>query len=266
VFLENGVIRPEFMQQRHWFELILFKACAELRAESQRSYAGMLWFILDPILSLAIYYVVFSLVMRQSSPNFVAFLCIGIVAWRWFQGAVTTGSASILQSGDLMRKVYLPKWILPVVSVCTDTFKFAVVLALLLVFLAIMKTPVTMTYVALPLLVLVQLFLTLGVVFVVAAAMPFVPDLRPAMLHGLQLVFFMSGIFFDIDEALPAWRTLLRVNPLAGLITNYRRVLMHGLWPEWGYIAAVAAAAAVLWALGLGFLRRYDRVYPKWCH
>ncbi|MDP8219081.1 MAG: hypothetical protein P9M03_10185 [Candidatus Theseobacter exili] len=105
------------------FQLTMYKAYAELQAESERTYAGFVWWILDPIFTLTVYYLVFQGVVSRGSENFVIFLCVGIVTWRWMQNTVMQSSTSILAGGGLMQQVYLPKIVFPTAIILSDFFQ-----------------------------------------------------------------------------------------------------------------------------------------------
>ncbi len=118
-----------------YLELIVYKAIADLRAEAARTYIGMVWWVLDPIIFMGIFYVVFVVLLRGGTPHYVQFLLVGLVPWRWFQTTLMHGAGAIADGEGLMRQVYLPKMVFPLVVVLTDLFKFLVVLALVLLFL-----------------------------------------------------------------------------------------------------------------------------------
>ena len=86
------------MQRRNksqYLSLVLYKTYAELRAESARTYIGFLWWIIEPIVDMATYYLVFAVLLRNRTEDFVPFLLIGLVSWKWFSVSVTMGADSI---------------------------------------------------------------------------------------------------------------------------------------------------------------------------
>lgn len=93
--------------------------------------------------------------------------------------------------------------------------------------------------------------------------MPFVPDLKIIINNGLTLLFFISGIFYDIGHLPADIRFYFYLNPMATLIENYRLVLIEGAWPHWGTIGVSLVMSLIGLTIGLYLLTRYDRVYPK---
>lgn len=245
--------------------LVMYKAYAELRTEAERTYAGFLWWVLEPIFSMLVYYVVFAYFFAQARENYVSFLCIGVVTWQWMQNTVMRASNTILLGRELMQQVYLPKVVFPASAVLADCAKFAVVFVLLLTFVLLLGAVVDRTYLALPLLLVIQVTFIAGLTFIMAAIMPFFPDLRLLILHVLHLGFFVSGVFFEISELPPKLQLLFRLNPMANLMEAYRAILLHNQWPRWDLLLAIFLTSAVLVAAGGWIIHRLDRVFPKVC-
>jgi len=249
----------------YYTEIMFYKAWAELKAECGRTWGGALWWFVDPLLSILVYYIAFGIILQRGSAGFVSFLCVGIIVWRWFQCSVMRGATSIISESSLMAKVYMPKILFPAISILADLFKFCIMLALLLVFLWVSGIPPGITYIALPVVLLVHLMFIAAVVGGFAALVPFVPDLRHMLTHGLHLLFFLSGVFFSIERLSPPMRRLVLLNPMAGMIAAYRRILIDNQWPDWYYLSAVYFGSMIAVCVVARLLNRFDRLYPKVC-
>lgn len=255
------------MRTRTFFELLHFKTAANLRSEAARYHLNYLWWVLDPVLTMAVFYVIFGIMLNRGTEHFVAFLLTGLVWWNWFARSVQNGASSILNGRNLMLQVDIPKIFFPLEVCLQDSFKHLFVAALLLVFLMFYPTPVTIAWLALPVLMAVQFLLILGVTTLCAAAVPFLPDLKFIISTGVQLLFFGSGIFYRIEDVvLPQHRFIMYLNPVAGLVKNYREILLNGAWPDWMYLAKVALFSLVLCAVAFRLVRKLDRTYPWVCN
>ena len=248
---------------RQKIELIVFRAYAHLRSEAERTYIGILWWILDPIIFMLIFYVVFALLLQRHTNDFVSFLLVGLVVWRWFQNTVAPGSASIMFGKSLMNQVYLPKIIFPLVSIIADLFKFSLVFLLLLIYLWIRGYSPSWPYLALPLVLILQFTLIIGTTLVAAAFVPMLPDLRNVISHLLSLMLYLSGIFYDGTTIPERFRTYYYLNPMANLIEAYRAILLNGQWPEWQALFYVGLTGAVLTLLGYKLIAHFDHQYPN---
>jgi lipopolysaccharide transport system permease protein len=249
-----------------FFQVLMFKTLANLKSEVSRYYLNFLWWIMEPVLMLGLFYVVFGVFLNRKTENYVAFLLCGLTAWNWFNRTVSNSAGSICSNHGLMMQLDINKAFFPIEVFLQDAFKHIFVVALLLIFLMVYPTPVGLTWLAFPVLLFVQAFLILGVSMLVSALVPFFPDLKFIVQTGLTIMFFASGIFFSIgDVVLPEHRYLMFLNPMAGLIELYRDVLIYEKWPDWLYLFKVLVFSFTLSGLGLMMIWRFDKQYPRIC-
>lgn len=251
------------MRLRNNLELILYKAYADLKAEAARSYLGLLWWVIEPVLYLCAFYVLFDLVLQRGGPDFVpTFLC-GAVVWKWFDNAIKGGSHAISGHRGLLQQVYVPKYIFPVIAVLGSAARFLPIFAIFAVFLLLYGVPVQTTWLAAPMVILTQFCLLLALAMLVGAITPLLPDLKVAIDNGMMLLFFISGVFFNINEVHEPLKSYLLLNPMAGLIDEYRNVMIRGIWPDTGRLAVILASSISLGVLALVLLKQMDHKYGK---
>lgn len=251
------------MQLRNTLELILYKTYADLKAEAARSYLGMLWWLIEPILYLCAFYVLFVLVLQRGGPDFVpTFLC-GAVVWKWFDSGIKGGGRAISSHRGLLQQTYVPKFIFPVIATLGNTARFIPVFAIFSVFLLLYGMPVQTSWLAVPLVMLIQFCLVMALAMLIGAVTPFLPDLRVAIDNGLMLLFFISGVFFNVNDVQEPLRSYLLLNPMAGLIDEYRNAMIRGIWPDFGRLAVILASSIALGSLALVLLRQLDHKYGK---
>ena len=247
----------------HYWDLIGYKTYADLRAEASRTYVNYLWWLIDPLLTLSIYYLLFAVLFERGGPGFVFVLMVGIVFWRWYAEAISHGANTIVSNKGLMGQVDVPKWVFPIVCLLTDTTKFAFVFVLLMAILLISGHAWGPALLALPLLLVVQFVLIAGAASLVAALVPFLPDLRHVISTLLMLQMFLSGVFFRAETIAEQHRDLFFLNPMARLINEYRAILIDGQWPNMAGLAYVAALGAGCLAFAMWVLWRLDKTYPR---
>lgn len=247
---------------RHYWSLIWFKAVADLRAEASRNYLGALWWVLEPVLYMAAFYIVFES-MRQSTDDAVSFLLCGLVVWKWFASTVLQGANSIVKSAALMRQVYIPKYVFPCSTILANAFKFLFVFGLLIVFLLLMSYTPSSLWCWLPGLLIVQFLLASAVALLLSALIPFVPDLSDLMGNAILLLFFLSGVIFDISRAPETIQFYLYLNPMAILVEDFRNVLVQGISPDPVPLLMIAFGSLLTLGVGLLLLFRFDRIFPK---
>ncbi len=251
------------MKLRQCFELVEYRALAELRRGASGLYLGMFWWVLEPLLYMAVFYVVFGMGLKKGGVDFVFYLLCGLIPWKWLDSTVRTASGVILSSVGLMRQVYFPKWLLPAYIVVANTYKFFIVLFLLVVSLLALGFYPTGSWIFLPLLVAVQFLLVLGMSLAAAAIVPLVPDLKYAIQYGMTMLFFLSGVFFDISDLAEPVRSWLLWVPTVQMIEAYRDLLLHDQILNEVAVSRILFSAAAFGGVGVFLLAYFDRYYPR---
>jgi lipopolysaccharide transport system permease protein len=247
----------------HYIELILFSAYAELRAERSRSYLGLIWWVLEPAMNMAVFYLVFGVLMHGQGPDYVPFLLVGLTLWQWFKSSVMHAGYAIWQHLPLIRQVHVSSHVFPIVQILADTAKFIFILALLMVILWCTGHPPTIAYLGLIPVLLIELVFAAGAGYVFAAVLPLAPDLRFIIEQVLTVLMWLSGVVVAFDNLPPAMHYWLALNPVAQLIAAGRDILMHGQWPDWAALARVGAISVVLLAFGSFLVSRLTPRYVK---
>ena len=258
----GGTVRMPMTRGR-FATLVAFKAYAELRAEASRYFLSIIWWVLDPVLSMSVYYIVFGVLMLRGGPEFAPFLLTGIVVWQWFERSALHGMTSIYNNGQLMNLIQVPKAYFPAVTTTVDTVKFGIVFTLLLVYLWLSGYAPSSAYLALPVVMAVELLLLGGLALLLAGLMPLVPDIKYLAEVVLRLGFFASGILFPLSSVPDAYRGLYQLNPMVSLVESYRGILMHGHWPDWGRLTGVALFGLLLFVAARRLIRRFEYDYPR---
>ena len=249
--------------KRRYIELIWYKAVAELKAEAARAYLGFMWWLVEPVLYMCAFYIVFGMVLQRGEDDFVAFLLCGLVVWKWFASTVLMSSGSIVSNAGLMQQVYLPKHIFPVIMVLINTIKFVVVFCMLLLFLLLYGYEASFEWFYLPIVLFVQLMLILGISVLVAAIVPLFPDLKVILENVVMLLMFLSGVFFDIDSVTGPVLYILNANPMLIIIDSYRSVLLEGAAPEMYPMLSILSISSLIIVAAYLLIYKYDKIYPR---
>lgn len=247
----------------NYWEIVLYGVRGELRTEVAKRLLGFLWWVIEPVMYMAVFYVVFGLALRQGGPDYVPFLLSGMIAWKWFDSSVRQASGSLGMNAGLIQQVYVPKCLFPLIQILGNSFKFLIVLALLLVFLLIIGKSPSLQWLALLPVILTQLMLITALGFLLAAIIPFAQDLKQVVDNLLMLMMFMSGIFFSADRVPESMRFAFELNPMVLLIAAYRDILLRGSWPDWASLGYVWLVVLPILLVATAIFRRFERHYPK---
>jgi lipopolysaccharide transport system permease protein len=246
-----------------YIELILYKVAADLRAETKRTYLGFLWWVFEPIMFMMVFYVVFGIINGRNTDGFVPFLLIGLTTWIWMQTSSSRCGTAISMYKDIMHRVHLPKIIYPIISILIDSVKFTFVFSLLIIYLWISGYGINITYVALPLVLLVEFLFIFAFCLFLAAVVQFLPDIKIVVDNVLQAIFFISGIFFTAKEVPEQYHGYYYLNPMTNLIEDYRKILIYAQWPDWQALLIIAIFSILGIIASAYLIRHYEYVYPK---
>jgi lipopolysaccharide transport system permease protein len=245
------------------YQIIKYRTLAELRAEVRRGYLGILWWIIEPLLYMSVFFALFAVGLRGGGVDAVPFLLTGLVTWKWFAVSVNKGVGILELNANVIKQINLPIFIFPSVAVIVNTFKFLIVFLLLIVFLVCYTTPSYEAWWSIPIILAVQLVFITSLTFWIAAIVPIIPDLQYVVPNCLLLLFFLSGVFFDISTINEQVRPFLLLNPMALLIDSYRSVLVYGTNPNFVHLSLLFVFSVIFLYSGCLFLSRYAHEYPK---
>jgi len=244
-------------------ELIWTMAIFNLRSEVHRNYLSFAWWVLEPLLQMVVYYVVFGLLLQRGGENFVTFLLTGLIPWIWFSKAVSGSSNSIMSGQNLILQVGVPSVVFPLVSLTQATLKQIPVFLLLFVFIWFQGFPIGSQWWALLPVILVQALLITAFASMVAAVIPFARDLSYLVPTGLTFLLFMSGIFYDYRTIPEEWQAYFLLNPMAFLLKSYREIFMDGILPDMATLTWWGIGSFVACLLQLLAYRRLRYIYPR---
>lgn len=238
--------------------LINTMALLSLKADGQRYFFGYLWWILEPLLWVAIFYVVFDILLAAGRADFLAFLVVGKFTFIWFSKAVVRSSSSLTGNAGFIGKMSLPKWIFPMVTCLESLYRQLAVVFLMAVVLVMMGYQAGGVWLWLLPLILTQYILICAYSMLAALLVCIRDDLQLIIQLGMALLLFVSGIFWDVNS-IPnedLRHSLLVLNPIAALIDLNRSVLLQGEMPDVGALLTVLLhGAAVLLATFYVYLR-----------
>ncbi|WP_105103984.1 ABC transporter permease [Microbulbifer pacificus] len=249
--------------KKHHRDIVFYKALCNLRSEASKTYLSFLWWIIEPLFSMAIYYFIFGVIFQKGTDDFVPFLLVGLVVWQWFAQCVNHCSVSINQNQALISQVNFPKLVLPSINVVMDTFKFSIVFSLLLIALWGMGYPPTITYIYLPVILVLQFFLNYACGLIASSLIPFVPDLSNLIPHLLRLGMYGSGILYAVSSLPQSIQSVLAYNPMVWIIQSYRDVLMYNNAPDTSSLAIYTGSVFCLYTLARLLICKLNPVFAR---
>jgi ABC-type polysaccharide/polyol phosphate export permease len=236
----------------------------ELRQKYKGSALGVLWYLINPLVLMGAYYLMFGLIFKLDDiEDYPLFLMVGLVVWIFFSQAVLSAAPSLLEHGALVRKARFPRATIPGAVVSVQMVTFLVILALLSVVTIAIRGTLDVALLLMPLILACLYAFTLGFALAVSILHAYFRDVAPILSAALLPWFFLSPIFFRIESVTSRdeYRKLLEWgNPLSPFITAVRDVVYGGTVPDLGVLAYVAGASA---AMLLGGKWLFDRMQDE---
>lgn len=226
----------------------------ELKARYRGSVLGFFWSFVNPLLLLAIYTFVFTMILPNRMPDvqpYALFMLCGILPWTWFSASLTEASGSLIAGGNLIKKVLFPAEILPLVSVLANMVHFFLGLFVAILFLIIYQKPPDLWDLAwFPVAVVVQLVFTAGLALILAALTVHFRDLRDILANLLTFWFFATPIIYPWNmPGIVEYKMLFDLNPFTHLAITYQEILFYqgpiGHW-RWLLILGVGSVGTFL--------------------
>ena len=245
-------------------ELLGDFAWRALRARYKGSALGFAWNFLIPLLQLAVFWVLFGVILgtrpitASGEHPYAIFLFVGLLPWTFFSNALQQGAASVVANAAIVKRVKLPVQLLPAASLLSALANFLLTLVVLALVLAVFgpRHPEGLVYV--PMLILVQVMLGAGLAYLLAALNVFYRDVEHILGVVLMAWYFLTPILFPISLLADRPRELFLayLNPMTAVIVGYQRALLDGLPPEWPWLVYSALFGLVCFVAGFAYFRR----------
>ncbi len=229
----------------------------DLKVRYRESLLGFGWSMLNPLLMTGVFYLVFQVFLRNATPMFPVFLLCGILPWNWCAAAVSGGVNSVVGNAHLIKKVYFPRELLPISIVASNMVHLILALPVLFLMMAIFGAPFTGWILLIPVMLAIQFAFLAGVSLFLSSLNVFFRDTAPIMEVLLSLWFFLTPVFYRVDDVTGRWATLLYVaNPMAAIVTAYRAILYDGRMPDPFILLETTVMSIVVLLVGYTFFAR----------
>jgi ABC-type polysaccharide/polyol phosphate export permease len=251
-------------------ELLINLTLREVRGKYKRTALGQGWSLLNPLVQMAIFTVVFGVLIRvkpqAGDPSgldvFALWLVSALLPWAFFSNSVTSGMGALIGNANLINKVYFPREALVLATVFSWNVSFAIeLLVLTVVLLFFGGSPLLF----LPLVVVVVVLLTafsLGIALILSVTNVYFRDTQHFIALFMQVWFYATPIVYPAsyvsDNASPALETVYRLNPMERFVTVFRNLFYDNRLPALGDFAFITGAAALSLVLGWVIFHRYE--------
>lgn len=236
---------------------------ASLKSEVAGSYLAWFWWVLEPFCFMLIYKFIAEEVFHKKLDYAALFVFLGLTVWNFFNKCMSSSATLLKQNKGIVTKIYLPKYLIYIRVMMVNAFKMAISLGICLGLVAYYRImPSWHIVLIIPCLIMLAL-VTFGFGCIVMHCGVYVQDLSKIVRIGLRLVFYLSGVFYNIAALKPYGKILLDINPVALAMEGCRRALMYNAQPDWIMLGIWTVVGAVLSAVGVAVVYKNENNYGK---
>jgi lipopolysaccharide transport system permease protein len=248
---------------KHEIQVVKYQAISDLKTEAAKTRLSVMWWFIDPLLSMAIYYLVFGVLLARYGMEFIPSLLLGLVTYQWFMNAFSSCINSINGNTRLITQLKFNKAILPTVKIATATFKSSLIFTTLLITFWVLGIKPTVNYLYLPLMLATQGLLIFACSYLIAAIVPFLPDMKNLIAHSTRVLMYLSGILYPLSSIPEQYKELFLLNPIAFLVHSYRQILIYGEAPDINHLLVVALCSSLLLLFATYNIRRLNDRFAR---
>lgn len=208
-------------------ELLKSNVKKDIRGKYKGSFLGVLWSFLNPVLMITVYFIVFSVIIKNTQKNYLLYLTTGLIPWIYFSNSINMGLSALTSNAGIIKKVYFPREILPISIVTSGLVNFIISGIIVIVMIIIYRIPFTVQFAIIPIIVVAQYMMTLGAVLILSVINVYFRDMEYIMGFILNLIFYGTPILYSIDSfAGTVIYKIIMLNPMTHVINGYRYILM----------------------------------------
>ncbi|WP_078429735.1 ABC transporter permease [Alkalihalobacterium alkalinitrilicum] len=244
-------------------DLIRYLTISDFKTNTARTYFGFLWWILDPILYMLIFYLLVQVILQRGGPDYSVFLFVALIPLKWTIACLVDATNAITSKARIIQQVYVPKIVFIVVRLAVNTSKFLISSVVLFTFLWVYGIDFTINMFYFFIIIIVHTLFLLGSMIILAHMGVYFKDIKNMMQYVARTLFYISPVMFSITDVPERLAQYLYINPLTSLIVSYRNSLLYAIQPEWGSLLILFLVSIVLLLIGLGILFKYEKHYAK---
>lgn len=252
-----------FKQLYNYRELLKTNVQKEIRGKYKKSFLGIFWSFLNPLLQLAVYAFIFPIILKNNQENYVMFLFVALIPWTFFTTSITQGTDTVVQNGNIVKKVYFPRTILPISVVTSGAINFLISTVIIIIFAFVTGVGVSPYLAFYPLILIVQYLITLGIVLILSSVTVYLRDLQHIIGVFLQVLFYATPIVYSPDTIPAKFSIILTLNPMSHIITAYRDIFYYHEMPNLQVLAVLFIIGIAICMIGYAIFSKLEKRFAE---
>lgn len=243
-------------KKQYWF-VIKELTGREIKRKYSRSYLGILWSVLNPLLSMAVLSMIFTQIFRRAIENFPIYYLTGYIIWLAFTGATNAAMTTLVDNKMLLIKVKLPMEVFILTRVYTALVNMGYSVVAYVIMLVVFRVTPKWTMLLFPVIIVLLFLFSLGIAYILATAYVFFGDVKHLYSVILTLWMYCSAIFYPVDNLEGFIRVVIEWNPIFNYIDAARSIVMYGQIPPTWEIVRMILWAACMYVFGYYIFRKH---------
>lgn len=252
-----------FKELYNYRELLKTNIRKEIRGKYKGSWLGIFWTFLNPLLMLAVYSFVFPYILRVEVENYTIFMIVALIPWNFFTTAIQSGTGSVVANGNILKKVYFPREIIPISITTSQLVNFLITCIIMFVFIIFSGVGFSAHLLLFPLLILLQYIITLAITFILSALTVFVRDIDHFVSVVLMLGFYATPIVYQASMLPEKFQWALKINPMAQLVEAYRSILYYHQMPDMVMLGIWGVGSILLLVFGYLIFKKLEKSFVE---
>ena len=254
-----------FKDLYNYRELLKTSVKKDIGGKYKHSFLGVLWSFINPLLQILVYALIFPLVMKNggSYKDYTVFMVCGLIPWAYFTTVINRASFIMIENGNILKKVYFPRSILPLSLVTSETINFLVSCIIILAFIVIKGFGISKFILFFPLVLLIQYVLLLGIALIFSAVTVYMRDIQHFIGVVLQLLFYATPIVYSIDTIPEEFRWILKWNPMTYIIEGYRAIFYNQTMPDLKALGILGVISIVILIVGYLLFNKLQKRFAE---
>lgn len=244
-------------------ELLKTSVNKDITGKYKHSFLGIIWSFLNPLLQIAVYALVFQVILKSDIENYAVYLCCGLIPWQYFSNVVIRGANTILDNGNIVKKVYFPREILPLSVVTSEGVNFLISSIIIIGFVIFSGIGLSINLLWYPIILLIQYIILLGISLIVSSVSVYFRDLLHLLSIFVQLLFYATPIVYSINNVPGNLRWLVKINPMSYIIDGYRNIFYNQTMPSAKGLLIALTMGIILCIIGYFLFKKLEKRFAE---
>ena len=252
-----------FKRLYQYRELLKTSIKKDIGGKYKNSFLGVIWSFINPLLQICVYAIVFPLIMRNNIENYTVFMVCGLIPWTYFSSVINRSSFVMIENGNIIKKVYFPREILPISLATSETITFLISTIIIIGFVLLTGVGISWLIIFYPLLLLAQYILLIGISLIVSCITVYFRDLQHFIGVFLQLLFYGTPIVYSIETIPERFRWILNLNPMTHIIEGYRDIFYYQQMPNLNSVFIIIAVGILVTIIGYALFNKLQKRFAE---